>query len=73
MILYAFISSIRLQKRLTNPEMLIKVKINISGSQILIDFRTRQGATIGGLEEVLKYSVFNFFINKVTDGALGIL
>ena len=30
----------------------------------------RQGATIGGLEEVLKYNVLNFFLNKVSDGSL---
>ena len=41
-ILYAFISSIRLQKRLTNPETLIKVKTpHIWQCQILIDLRTR--------------------------------
>ena len=42
-------------------------------SQILIDFRTDKALPSGGLEEVLKYSVFNVFLNKVTDGALRIL
>ena len=41
--------------------------------QILIDFETRQGSTMGSLEEVLKYSVFNFFLNKVSGDALRIL
>ena len=42
-------------------------------NQILIDFRTDKALPSCGLEQVLKYSVFNFFLNKVTDGALRIL
>ena len=68
------ISSIRLQKRLTNPETFIKVEIPyIWQNQILIDFRRDKALPSGGLEEVLKYSIFNFFLNKVRDGALRIL
>ena len=74
LILYAFISSIRLQKQLTNPETLNQSKIpHFWQSQTLVDIRTRQGSTIGQPYRSFKYSVFNLLLNKVTDGALRIL
>ena len=67
--MYAFISSIQLQKRLANPEM----KSSYLAESIPNRLPDRQALPSSGLEEVLKYSVFNSFRNKVTDGALQIL
>ena len=54
-----------------NPETLIKVKILISCSVFIKRLLDQTWPSVG-LEEVLNLSVFNFFLNKVTDGALRI-
>ena len=61
LILYAFILHNQLQKRLTNPGILIKVNINIFGNQNSTDFLSRHDPAIGRSLSISKRMCFQLF------------